>query len=89
MIVTHAETVSGKEGRVPNKRMQPTALSRALLVVLSFVQVSFPVSSVGSAVRRLMRGPLDGETVIVPSSEMDQAVWLRWRAPQPSAEPAG
>jgi hypothetical protein len=44
----------------PNKRMQPTALSRVLLLVASFVKVFFPVSSVVSAVRRLMRGPLCG-----------------------------
>jgi hypothetical protein len=35
--------------------MQPTALSRALLLVVSFVRVSSSVSFVVSAVRRLMR----------------------------------
>jgi hypothetical protein len=40
---------------------QPTALSRVFLLLVSFAKVSFPVSSVVSAVRRLMRGPLGSQ----------------------------
>jgi hypothetical protein len=40
----------------------PTALSRVFLLVVSFVRVSFPVSSVVSAVRRLSPRPLGAHT---------------------------
>jgi len=42
--------------------MQPTALSRVFLLAASFAEVSSPVSSVVSAVRRLMRHPLGRKT---------------------------
>jgi hypothetical protein len=53
-VVTRAETVLGKQGRAP-KRMQPTALSRALLLVVSFLGIFSSISAVVSAMRRLMR----------------------------------
>jgi hypothetical protein len=66
-----AVSVSRHNGSLPNQRMQPTGLSRILLLPVLLLKVSSPVLLFGSAARRLMRGPLGGKSKQIMSPGCD------------------